>query len=248
MSRQTLRDLAKDYAKGVTDKDSYRKSRTELIQGIVAGNIKVKPIDFIEPLRPSSDADEDITEGRDRDWDTTQITSPGQSPSKPEPNPKPTPSVETEKTTTKGKSNHIFIIISIVFVLALIIAVVLFYPKPPEANTPQISRISTTTASNTSNVTSAAEVLIGKFLNEKNWNDKNLDKFVQSWTVLTLEERYAALETNRMQRLKGTIYDQFLKAKALSSIDAEKAISKQQKLIEFANAIGIKDSRLVIDN
>lgn len=248
MSRQTLRELAKDYAKGVTDKSTYRKSRTELIQGIIAGNIEVKAIDFIEPLRPSSDSDEDITQGRDRDFETTQITSPGEVTPKPKAETVSTlSSSETRNVAKKNKSNHVFIIISIVFVIALIIAVVLFYPKPPESNTPQISKISVTSAQ-TSSVSSAAEVLIGKFLNEKDWSDKNLNVFVNSWTALAEEERFAAIQTNRMQRLKGTIYDQFLKAKALASIDTEKAIEKQQKLIDFASAIGIDDSRLVIDN
>lgn len=247
MSKQTLRELAKDYAKGVIDKNEYRKSRTDLIQGIVAGTIDVKPIDFIEPLKPSDNSDEDITEGRDRDrdWETTQIASPNQASVKPKAEEAPSIPTETRKVSNKNKSNHIFIIISIIFVLALIIAVVLFYPKPPETNNSISSgNMSTDTAS----VSTTAEVLIGKFLNEKDWSDKNLNKFVTSWTALSQEDRDAVNGTNRMQRLKSTIYDQFLKGKALASIDAEKAIEKQQKLIEFANAIGVVDSRLLIEN
>ena len=247
MSRQTLRNLAKDYAKGVIDKDKYRKSRTELIQGIVAGKIEVKPIDFIEPLKPSDNTDEDITEGRDRNWDTTQIASPDPSSPKPRAEAKPSTIVETKKATKKGKSNHIFIIISVVFVLALIIAVVLFYPRPPESNKVENTNVSTSAVTTTSNVSTTAEILIGKFLNEKDWGNKNLNKFIDSWTALSQEERDAVNGTNRMQRLKATIYDQFLKGKALASIDAEKAIEKQQKLIDFAEAIGVNDPRLVLE-
>ncbi|MGB1799739.1 MAG: hypothetical protein ACPHLK_02795 [Gammaproteobacteria bacterium] len=246
MSRQTLRQLAKDYAKGVIEKDEYRKSRTDLIQGIVAGKIEVKPINFVEPLRPSDDSDEDITQGRDRDWESTQIASSNQASAKPKvEETSSAPAAETSKVTNKNKSNHIFIIISIVFVLALIIAVVLFYPKPPETNNSTSSANITT---GTTNVSTNPEVLIGKFLNERNWSDKNLNKFVESWTELSQEDKDLVAGTNRMQRLKATIYDQFLKAKALASIDAEKAIEKQQKLIDFANAIGVVDSRLLIAN
>lgn len=245
MSKQTLRELAKDYAKGVIDKNEYRKSRTDLIQGIVAGTIEVKPIDFIEPLKPSDNSDEDITEGRDRDVETTQIASPNQDSVKPKAEDAPSKPTETRKITSKNKSNHIFIIISIIFVLALIIAVVLFYPKPPETNN---SMGSGNMRPDTASVSTTAEVLIGKFLNEKDWSDKNLNKFVASWTALSQEDRDSVNGTNRMQRLKATIYDQFLKGKALASIDAEKAIEKQQKLIDFANAIGVVDSRLLIGN
>ena len=121
----------------------------------------------------------------------------------------------------------------------------LFYPKPPETNNATSSGQMTTA---TASVSTVGEVLIGKFLNEKDWSDKNLNKFVASWTALSQQDKDAVTGTNRMQRLKATIYDQFLKGKALASIDAEKAIEKQQKLIDFANAIGIVDSRLLIGN
>lgn len=242
MSRQTLRGLAKDYAKGAIDKDKYRKSRTDLIQGITAGKIEVKPINYIQPLRPSDNSDDDITEGRNRAGETTQITSADQASAKPKAEVTPSTPVKAEKIINKNKSNHVFIIISIVFVLALIIVVVLFYPKPPESNS------SANPATETVRVSTVGEVLIGKFLNEKDWSDKNLNKFVEAWTALSQEDRDAVTDTNRMQRLKATIYDQFLKGKALASIDAEKAIEKQQKLIDFANAIGIVDSRLLIEN
>lgn len=244
MSRQTLRELAKDYAKGVIDKSEYRKSRTDLIQGIVAGEIEVKPINFAEPLRPSDNTDEDITQGRDRSGEITQIASSNQATAEPKAEEmSSTTQAESRKVPNKSKSNHVFVIISIVFVLALIIAVVLFYPKPPETNNTISSGNMTT---ETASISTVGEVLIGKFLNEKDWSDKNLNEFVASWTALSQEDKDAVTDTNRMQRLKATIYDQFLKGKALASIDAEKAIEKQQKLIDFANAIGVVDSRLLI--
>ena len=50
-----------------------------------------------------------------------------------------------------------------------------------------------------------------------------------------------------MQRMHDSIYKQFLEEKALSSIDSEKAALKQEKLIEFAKAIGMDDSRLILE-
>lgn len=255
MSRQTLRELAKDYAKGVIDKENYRKSRTELIKDIITGKTAVKAIDYEGPLRPSDEVEEAITEGIVRD--RTEIASPkptSASASASKSNTPPAPVRQSVATTINKKSPFIFIIVSIIIVLSLILSIVLFYPKPPES-----SIIETTDSSNSANDTTeaivetttndsaAAEALVGTFLSEKNWNDENLDKFIESWSALTQEERDAAEDTKRMQRMKTSIYKEFLAAKALASIDSGKARMKQQKLIEFANAIGIGDSRLVLD-
>jgi hypothetical protein len=53
--------------------------------------------------------------------------------------------------------------------------------------------------------------------------------------------------TKRMQRLHDSIFKQFLEANAMSSINKEKAIIKQKRLIKFAEAIGIDDSRLTLN-
>ena len=127
----------------------------------------------------------------------------------------------------------------------------LFYPKPPSATNQTIVSASNAKTieeeKGNGNVSKAGEDLIAKFLTEKNWSEENLDSFVESWTSLTDEERNAAAQTKRMQRMSSSIYKQFLEEKALASIDSEKSIMKQQKLIDFANALGIVDSRLVIE-
>ena len=49
MANQTLRELAKEHAQGNLDKDSYRKSRANLIQGIISASIPLKEIDYPPP-------------------------------------------------------------------------------------------------------------------------------------------------------------------------------------------------------
>lgn len=45
MTREvTLRELARLYARGAIDRNSYHKSRAELLNGIIEGRIKVKDI------------------------------------------------------------------------------------------------------------------------------------------------------------------------------------------------------------
>ena len=251
MSKQTLRELAKDFAKGAISKEAYRKSRSQLINNIVAGNVIVKAIDYEAPLKPSNESEEAITEGIARD--RTEITSPNQTP-KPKSTASPPPVSKKVSSKKNKKIPFVFILVSGIIVLSLILAVILFYPKPPQSASVEISNTSDnanipndSTASTTTNSSLAGEALVGTFLNEKNWAAESLNKFIESWSALTQKERDAAIETKRMQRMKASIYKQFLEAKALASIDSEKAIMKQQKLIEFAAAIGLDDTRLVLD-
>ena len=50
MSTDNLHALAKDYAQGVIDKETYRKARSELIDGILSGEIPVIAYDFPPPI------------------------------------------------------------------------------------------------------------------------------------------------------------------------------------------------------
>ena len=252
MSEQTLRGLAKSFAKGTIPKESYRKSRTELIRNIISGKVNVKAIEYDAPLKPPNDIEDAITEGISRD--ATQITAPKQRPKPDSVAPKTKQNVTPVESNKK--SPFVFISVSAVIVSSLIIAVVLFYPKPPELSQSDSSDASSTsttinnqstTTESTTNDSAGAESLIGSFLNEKDWSENNLSMFIDSWSALTQEEKDAANSTKRMQRLKDSIYKQFLEGKALASIDKEKAITKQQKLIEFASAIGITDSRLKLE-
>ncbi len=250
MSKQTLRELARDYARGTIDKNVYRKSRIELIQDIIAGNITVKTIDYEPPLPPTNELEEAITEGIKRD--KTEIIPPKQQA--PKAKTKSAPPVNQKETANKDikKSPFIFILVSAIIVLALIVTVILFYPKPPESTAVKISNVSdnpitSNKTASTTNTSMVGESLIASFLSEKSWNEDNLDSFIESWSALAEEERDSAKQTKRMRRMNDSIYKQFLAAKALTSIDSEKAIAKQQKLIEFASAIGINDSRLILD-
>lgn len=250
MTNQTLRELAKDYAKGTTGKNRYHKSRTDLIQGIVSGSIPVKPIDYEAPLKPSNEIEDAITEGIQRD--KTQITSPQARAKQPPASVKQKAPVKKPVIKKKNNSPFIFILVSMAIVLFLIIAVFMFYPKPPTSEITQTSNVTSETR-NVSNVTvssktsTVGESLIANFLNEKDWTEASMDNFIESWTALTMEEKNSAMQTKRMQRMNDSIYKQFRQGKALASIDSEKALIKQQKLIEFSKSIGINDSRLVLD-
>lgn len=137
---------------------------------------------------------------------------------------------------------------SAVIVSLLIIAVFLYYPKPPgSVSIETSSELNNPEKTVTATASMAGESLLGDFLTQRNWNGDSLDKFIDSWMALSEEERDAVKQTKRMQRMNDSIYKQFLEAKALASIDSDKANMKQQMLIDFAAAIGINDTRLILN-
>lgn len=71
MSKEvTLRELARIYARGAIDRNSYHKSRAELLKGILEGRIKVKDIE--QTAKPDKAAS--ATEGGGRsDISVTEI-------------------------------------------------------------------------------------------------------------------------------------------------------------------------------
>ena len=261
MGKQTaLRDLAKDYSRGIIDKNTYRKSRTELISDIIEGNVEVKDIDYLPPLAPAEpdDITANTVERQKRDSSKTQLNPGGYANNSKNQATADVKQTEKRSTTTPfvaKKSAAAFISISIAVVIGLIILVVLFYFKQPELDTVNNANTTNSSANNSNNVANAAslnlamagEKLLTEFINKKNWSNSSLDQFTSDWLDLSDEQRAAAIQTKRMQRMNDSIYKQFLEEKALASIDSEKAIGKQEKLIAFARSIGINDNRLVIE-
>ena len=71
MTREvTLRELARLYARGAIDRNSYHKSRAELLNGIIEGRIKVKDIEQIAKQDKSVSR---IERGGESDISATEI-------------------------------------------------------------------------------------------------------------------------------------------------------------------------------
>ena len=244
MSNQTLSELAKKYATGKIDKNDYRKSRETLISAIMSGKINVEDIDFPLPLLPlektavREKATEDPFEG------VSQLSEAKSTPNTT--SSRPPLSAETNK-----KSPLVFIITSIVIVISLIVLIILFYPKPPSIMVTKTTNTSNNTQTikpiDTVNINVAGGSLIAYFLTQNNWTEVALNTFIDSWSALPQKDRDMTNSTKRMQRLHNSIFKQFLEANAMSSINKEKAIIKQKRLIKFAEAIGIDDSRLTLN-
>lgn len=111
MTREvTLRELARLYARGAIDRNSYHKSRAELLNGITEGRIKVKDIEQIAKQDKSVSR---IERGGESDISATEI--------RPE-----MPAADVERRPdSKKRLLLIFIGIGVAILAALITLVVL---------------------------------------------------------------------------------------------------------------------------
>ena len=112
----TLRELARLYARGAIDRNSYYKSRAELLNGIAEGRIKVKDIEQIAKQDRSVSRTEG---GGESDISATEI--------RPE---MPVPGVERRRPDSNKRLLLIFISIGAAILAALITLVVLLLQNP----------------------------------------------------------------------------------------------------------------------
>ncbi|MEE8327950.1 MAG: SUMF1/EgtB/PvdO family nonheme iron enzyme [Nitrosomonadaceae bacterium] len=243
---KSLHELAREFAENVIDRDNYRKSRSELIQGICAGKIEVKAGEYLAPFESSPDDTEStreniITQISREEKDTATV--PGyQSTQKSAQKPEPVQRQNTVKSyppSGNNKQKKFFIATAIIVLLCGITLLILLLPDsidvPPSDINNQVAQHST------------GQILIIDFIQKKNWTEDNLDLFVTSWQQLSDEERTGVQASPEMKRLVNTIYQQLLDERALLSLgDIENAVANQQLLVNFADQLGIDDARLTV--
>jgi hypothetical protein len=152
MATQTLRDLAREYAKGTLDRESYRRNRSALIDGILAGTIPVEAIDFAPPPAEPHTITDKTGPGRrarrqktvldDVDeldvFDITQVvpeTSDRTPPRPPLRAEEPAPA-KAEPASAASASNYALLVVgavAIVAIIGLVVAVVFRGNAPPPA-------------------------------------------------------------------------------------------------------------------
>ncbi len=92
-----------------------------------------------------------------------------------------------------------------------------------------------------------AQFMISEFLQRNLWGETNLDSFAEKWQEVPENERAFAMNSAEYSRLINAIYKKLLEERALSRIgNPDISYEKQQKLIEFASILGIKDQRISI--
>ena len=236
MTTKTLRALAKEFSLGTTDQATYRKSRSELIEGIVAGEVPVAPIDFLPPL--------DLDEGDPTVEAAATMIRPEPVAQRPE--PPPTPTKET---------HHYWLIGSgVVALICLFVLVVLFIkrdetPLQEPATMQQVTPMQpATSVIEAPTLSTGSSNLIEAFLNQNNWTVDSMQQFLADWQKLNLEEQTVGLNSPAISLLRNAIHNQLLEERALLGLsDNATVISKQQALVNFADEIGIIDPRLIVE-
>ena len=245
---KNLHELAREFAENVIDRDSYRKSRSELIQGICAGKIEVKAREYLAPCETSPDdtgsTRENIITQISREEHSTATVPDYQAAQKPNPvqRPKPVQRQNTAKSypsSGNNKQKKIFITTAIIVLLCGITLLILLIPGSNDVPPSDIN--------NQAAQPSTGQYLIIDFIQKKNWTQDNLDLFVTSWQQMSDEERTAVQASPEMKRLINTIYQQLLDERALLSLgDIENAVANQRLLVNFADQLEIDDARLTV--
>ena len=245
MTNKTLRSLAKDYANGVLDRESYRKARDELLQGILAGKILVVKNEYRAPLKVD---DLDITR------DKTAIMPAAATPKRKEPRPTtefvpPEPPPPPVPAPASSSPLKLILITSVIAAICVIIIVAVF-TKPDSEEQSQISPPDSTSQEEVSSVedSNAGKKLIEEFLHQNNWTDSSLQQFITEWKNLDLSDQYETLSLPIKTQLANAINRQLLEERALFNIDGDRAsvIARQQALVNFANDVGINDPRIMV--
>jgi hypothetical protein len=249
MATQTLRKLARGYADGTLDKDRYRKARTELIQGIVSSKTPLAVIEYPPLVQPALAEELDDTQRK------TEVKKPTAekakaaapvAPAAPERSEKP-PTESTPEESKQGSNKLLFIGLGIALVAIIVVAVITLSGDSSKQSTAAKS----TSASSSSNATktiaasSKSQSMIRDFLSKKNWSSSSLEYFQQQWSALSEDEKLSSKNSLEIGQLTNAIYKQLLEEQALSGlVDDDSSLNKQRQLVQFANALGIDDSRI----
>lgn len=220
-----LRELAEAYAANKIDQATYRSTRRNLIKNICSGKIKLPVQQYLKPLLLP-----DETHNKTIDKDSIVLY--------PE-------LVSTLPIATLYKQwleffswkNIVIISIGILAITAV------FWFTVSLTRTVEYKPVNT-------QLTHVPQWknLITKFIQQRTWQANNIQAFLVSWKLLSIEELNDVKNSTEMKRLANAIYQQLSNKHALLSLggDVEQVISEQQRLVNFANALGINDRRLIV--
>lgn len=233
MAQQTmLRDLAKAYANGAIDQNTYRKSRNDFFQKIIDGDIKLPVIDYPPPVLPAAEKREDVTERK------ASRKATEKPPRKPSPETAP-PRSPAEPAPPRKRG--LFLLIGVTAIMILAGAVFFIMHPQGSPKTPP------TTSITSPQTESEPQKLIQAFLRKRSWTASSMNAFVAEWKTFTDEDRLAVKNSVVFGQLTNAIYKKLLEEKALSGIgDSTKSLEKQIQLVHFAEMIGIDDPRIAM--
>jgi len=249
MTATNLRALAKDYANGVIDREKYRKARAELIEGILAGDIKVESREFIAPVEAGDDTD--ITQEK-----TALRTEPDAFRSTGEFDPTSTPVTAQARKPPEKSSQKWIIGSAIVIIICSVVIISLLFQGEDEPvpvvfeaipSEPEVTAPDTAVTDPVAEKPDYGITLIEQFLASKNWQTSSIEQFSTEWQELTDAEQQAAISSPVLTQLNNAIYQQLLEERALIGLaEPEKINARQEILVGLAETVGIYDDRLTV--
>jgi len=239
---KTLRQLAKNYAKGVIDKATYRKARGELISGIIDGSRTLQENTYLPPVEMEDNTDS-ITEARNRE--KTQIKATP-SPAASQQGKTATQTKSAAAVTGKKSVPWMGILIAVTSAAILVlIGLIMIADTPQKSVEPEMTTLTPSTSIGITRENKAGNKIIDEFLAQKSWHKEALENFKSRWNALSPEQIAATLNSAALKRLTNAIHRQLLEEQSLATIgDSQAALQRQELLIDFASSIGINDPRL----
>jgi hypothetical protein len=244
MPKKTLRKLARAHADGSIDKETYRKARAELIQGILSDEIPLKEINYPPLVQPPEPESLDDTQQRKNEVKKTakQAAAPEASAAAKPDNAEPAVEAGPAASSSTNKLLYIGLAVAVLAIIVVALVALSGGDSSKSASTTAVTGSASSEKTKLTASVSAAQNLIREFLQKNNWSASSLDNFQQQWAELDTTEAMDSLE---LGQLTNAIYKQLLEERALSGlVEDDSSLNKQRLLLDFASALGITDARL----
>jgi len=251
MSDTSLRQLAKKYADGSLDQESYRRARADYLEAILNGDESPGSLTQASYTSPQAVAGEETV--------SAASLQARQEPMQPaEGDPQPAELFQTRPIQLSDNAhNPIYISVAIIAgVLVLVVLGTLLLGGDEDGTaTDTAAPAAEQTAEPPPDMrplvddeSNAALAQLKEFLDSPDWSRQGLNDFAERWQSLPRDERETALETTMARKLADELHDQLLEERALQTVDdsTADALAGQEKIVDFANVIGLQDRRLEV--
>ena len=143
------------------------------------------------------------------------------------------------ETVSSTKPNLPLIIGTGVAFLVIVILVFVFTGGKDEVIHEQSNAVSATLSD------TPAQKLIDNFLTQNKWRQEYLDSFLAEWSALGDLNLEQIQQTTEYGQITNAIYKRLLEERALAGLSSSSSgQDKQQMLVNFAQQLGISDSRI----
>lgn len=241
MGQVSLRELVQKYTKGEVGKEEYRKTRTDLINNVLAREDNLRINTYPPLIKPTDEGTVDITE-------RSQKKEPVKSPA----TPGVTPPADKTVPSRGQPLNPMYIAGALILIIITIIAVVVLLPDHSQNQRVNVQEQPVTQETRPAPaVSDRARTLIREFLQKNNWDNGNMDEFLRAWRALPETDSQSIKGSMALNRLSNAIYNRLQEERAIAELDATASetvadVSRQERLVAFARQIGINDDRISV--